>query len=236
MTNCSASFLLGGIAFECGAQNSQLLVPSSAFSPHLRTWKASLFPLAALSGHFLENSWSISPLKGITQPTISWRRIKKYGGDIFKTQFLGAPMVVFYNPAGNRFLFFNEKKLIQISWLASLAKLFGNSLLTKAGHEAKDVRKILLTFLKLEALQNFMGRTESIIHDHLTRYWVGNEQVKTFPLVKRCLFTVACALFLSLGEGPQQAELYDHFMDMLNENATDSRGFAGNFVPQIQNR
>ncbi|KAH9314960.1 hypothetical protein KI387_023587 [Taxus chinensis] len=56
----------------------------------------------------------------------------------------------------------------------------------------------------------------SIIHDHLTRYWVGNEQVKTFPLVKRCLFTVACALFLSLGEGPQQPELYDHFMDMLN--------------------
>ncbi|KAH9330288.1 hypothetical protein KI387_002396, partial [Taxus chinensis] len=105
------------------------------------------------------------------------KRIKKYGGDIFKTHFLGAPMVVFYNPAGNHFLFSNENKLIQIPWPASLAKLFGNSLLTKVGDEAKDVRKTLLTFLKPEALQNFVGRTDFIIHDHLTRYWVGNEQI-----------------------------------------------------------
>ncbi|KAH9300646.1 hypothetical protein KI387_012229, partial [Taxus chinensis] len=143
------------------------------------------------------------------------KRVKKYG-DTFKTHFLGAPMAVFYSPAGNRFLFSNENKLVQTSWPSSLAKLFGNSILTKVGDEAKDLRKTLLTFLRPEALQNFVGRADTIIRDHLTRYWVGKEEVKTFPLAKRCLFTVACALFVSLGEGPEQDELYDHFMDLIN--------------------
>ncbi|KAH9299536.1 hypothetical protein KI387_031218, partial [Taxus chinensis] len=171
-----ASFLLGGIAFECGAQNSQLLVPSSAFSPHLRTWKASLFPLTASSGHFLENSWSISPLKGITQPTISWRRELKNTEETFLKPSFWEPLwssstalqaTAFSSPMKT-----NSSKSLGLLLLLSYLEI---SCLRKLGHEAKDVRKMLLTLLKPEALQNFVGRTESIIHDHLTRYWVGNE-------------------------------------------------------------
>uniref|UniRef100_A0A0D6QVB0 Cytochrome P450 n=1 Tax=Araucaria cunninghamii TaxID=56994 RepID=A0A0D6QVB0_ARACU len=143
-------------------------------------------------------------------------RIQKYGGDIFKTSLFGHPTAVLYSPAGNRFLFSNENKLVQNSWPDSLARLFGNSLLSKVGDDAKVIRKMLLNFLRPEALQKFVSRVDSIVNHHLRTHWFGNPQIKAFPLLKRCLFSVACSLFLSLEEETQQAELYHHFIDLLN--------------------
>ncbi|GLJ24765.1 hypothetical protein SUGI_0473340 [Cryptomeria japonica] len=144
------------------------------------------------------------------------QKIKLYGGDIFKTHLLGSPTAVFYSPEGNRFLFSNENKLVQSTWPSSVAHLFGNSLLSKVGDEAKELRKLLLNFLKPEALQIFVGRVDSIITDHVKRFWLGGTQIKAFPVSKRCLFAVACSLFLSMDEGPQQSDLYRHFIDLLN--------------------
>ncbi|GLJ24764.1 hypothetical protein SUGI_0473330 [Cryptomeria japonica] len=141
------------------------------------------------------------------------QKIKQSGGEIFKTHLFGAPTAIFFSPVGNRFLFSNENKLVQVSWPSSLARLFGNSLLTKVGDEAKDLRKLLLTFLKPEALQNFVGRVDSIMSDHVKRFWLGGTQIKAFPLSKRCLFAVACSLFLSMDEGPQQSDMYRHFIE-----------------------
>lgn len=144
------------------------------------------------------------------------QRIKLYGGVVFKTHLFGSPTAILYSPLGNRFLFSNENTLVQSTWPSSLNRLFGNSLLSKVGDEAKDLRKLLLTFLKPEALQSFVVRADSIISDQVKRFWVGESQIKAFPLSKRCLFAVACSLFLSMDEGPQQSDLYRNFIDLLN--------------------
>ncbi|GLJ24778.1 hypothetical protein SUGI_0473750 [Cryptomeria japonica] len=144
------------------------------------------------------------------------QRIKLYGGDIFKTHILGSPTAVFYSPQGNRFLFSNENTLVHSTWPSSVINLFRNSLISKVGDEAKDVRKLLLNFLKPEALQTFMGRVDSIISDHVKRFWHGETQIEALSLSKRCLYAVACSLFLTMDEGPQQSDLYGHFIDLLS--------------------
>ncbi|GLJ06057.1 hypothetical protein SUGI_0031050 [Cryptomeria japonica] len=142
-------------------------------------------------------------------------RRKRYGPQICKTHLLGSPVAILHGSAGIRFLHSNENKLVQSTWPSSIITLFGNSLFGKAGDDAKDLRATLLTFLKPEALQKFVGTVDSIVNEQLSRDWVGKQQIKAFPHIKRCLFSVACALFVSLEEGALQDELYAHFLDLL---------------------
>eukprot|EP01018_Ginkgo_biloba_P037849 Gb_08110 [translate_table: standard] len=142
-------------------------------------------------------------------------RVKKYGREIFKTSLLGSPTVVFYSAAGNRFLFTNESKLVENSWPPSLVKLFGNSLLRKVGDDAKAHRKMLMTFLKPEALQKFVGRVDSLTKEHLRGYWMGKGEILAFPLIKHYTFSLACSLFASLEDESQQVNLRSHFIHFL---------------------
>uniref|UniRef100_A0A0C9QRL6 TSA: Wollemia nobilis Ref_Wollemi_Transcript_12629_1958 transcribed RNA sequence n=1 Tax=Wollemia nobilis TaxID=56998 RepID=A0A0C9QRL6_9CONI len=191
---------LGFAVFQRSCSKSRKLLPPGSFG----------WPVVGETLQFLALS------KANRSRDFFEHRIQKYGGDIFKTSFFGHPTAVFYSPAGNRLLFSNENKLVQNSWPDSLARLFGNSLISKVGDDAKVLRKMLLTFLKPEALQKFVGRVHSVVNHHLRSHWIGNPQIKAFPLLKRCLFSVACNLFLSLEKETQQAELYHHFISLLN--------------------
>ncbi|RVX12761.1 Cytochrome P450 716B2 [Vitis vinifera] len=80
-------------------------------------------------------------------------RMDKYDSGVFKTSLLGEPMMVFCGPAGNKFLFGNENKLVSVWWPSSVRKLFRSCLVTATGDEAKRMRRMLLTFLNPDALK-----------------------------------------------------------------------------------
>lgn len=139
------------------------------------------------------------------------RRTQKYG-NVFTTSLVGHPTVVLCSPQGNRFLFANENKLVVNSWPASVGNLFRSSLITAVGDDAKRLRRILMTFLRPEALQKFVGRVDSMTKDHLAEYWIGKNEVRALPLLKRYTFSLACDLFATINNREEQARFWRHFM------------------------
>ncbi|GLJ25850.1 hypothetical protein SUGI_0495310 [Cryptomeria japonica] len=147
--------------------------------------------------------------------TFFQHKIEQYGGDIFKTSLFGFPTAVFYSVQANRFLFSNENTLVHTHWPYSVTNLVSHSLPTKVGEEAKSMRKIITEFLRPQALQKLVGRVDCVVKSHMKSFWVCNEQVKAFPLIRRCLFSVACTLFFTIDDQMQQEELFPRFEDMV---------------------
>lgn len=100
-------------------------------------------------------------------------RVEKYDSRVFKTSIFGDPIVVFSGPAGNKFLFSNENKNVQVWWPSSVRKLLSLSLVNKVGEEAKMVRKLLMNFLNAETLKNLLPKMDRIAQHHIDTYWKG---------------------------------------------------------------
>ncbi|RZB96579.1 Beta-amyrin 28-monooxygenase isoform G [Glycine soja] len=100
-------------------------------------------------------------------------RVEKYDARVFKTSMFGDPVVVFCGPAGNKFLFSNENKNVQVWWPSSVRKLLRLSLVNKVGDEAKMVRRLLMSFLNAETLRNYLPKMDSIAQRHIDTYWEG---------------------------------------------------------------
>eukprot|EP00253_Pinus_taeda_P004925 PITA_04925 len=139
-------------------------------------------------------------------------RTQKYG-NVFTTSLVGHPTVVLCSPEGNRFLFSNENKLVVTSWPTSVRNLFPRSLITAVVDDGKRLRRILMTFLRPEALQKFVGRVDSMTKAHLAEHWIGKDEVMAFSLLKSYTFSLACALFASIDNQEEQARLWHHFED-----------------------
>ena len=102
-------------------------------------------------------------------------RVEKYDARVFKTSMFGDPVVVFCGPAGNKFLFSNENKNVQVWWPSSVRKLLRLSLVNKVGDEAKMVRRLLMSFLNAETLRNYLPKMDSIAQRHIDTYWEGKK-------------------------------------------------------------
>ena len=66
------------------------------------------FPVIGESLEFLSTGWKGHPEKFI------FDLIAKYSSYVFRTNLLGSPAVVLCGSAGNKFLFSNENKLVQV--------------------------------------------------------------------------------------------------------------------------
>ena len=108
-------------------------------------------------------------------------RMEKYDSRVFKTSLLGEPMAVFCGPAGNKFLFSNENKNVQVWWPPSVKKLLRSSLATKVGEEAKMTRRLLMGFLSPEVLRNYLPKMDSIAQSHINTHWEGNKCNRITP-------------------------------------------------------
>ncbi|ERN13706.1 cytochrome P450 716B1 [Amborella trichopoda] len=142
-------------------------------------------------------------------------RTRKYGTEVFKTHFLGKPLVVFCGPTGNKFVFSNENRVLVNSWPPSVARIFGTSLSTRAGDDAKRIRKLLMAFLRPEDFQKFVSRTDIVAQKHLRTHWYGKSEVKTFDMLKAYAFSLACSLFASIESEERRAELSALFIVLL---------------------
>jgi cytochrome P450 family 26 subfamily A len=110
-------------------------------------------------------------------------RTLKYGS-LFTTSVYCEPTIVFYRPEGNRLLFANENKLVVRTWPSSVGKLFGTALVNATGDDAKRFKRMLMTFLRPEALHKFVGGVDSITRCHLAEHWIDRDEVTVFPLIK----------------------------------------------------
>ncbi|ERN13709.1 cytochrome P450 716B1 [Amborella trichopoda] len=135
------------------------------------------------------------------------KKMQKYKTQVFRTQILGSPMAVFCGATGNKFIFSNENRVLVTSWPTSVAKLFGTSIITTAGDEAKRVRKLLMAFLSPEALHKFVGQMDSAARLHLKRNWDGKAEVKVYHMLKVYTFSLACSLLASIESEERKMEL-----------------------------
>nr|DAD43643.1 TPA_asm: hypothetical protein HUJ06_001873 [Nelumbo nucifera] len=148
-------------------------------------------------------------------------RMKKYSSDIFKTKIFGEPTAVICGPAGNKFLFSNEQKLV-VAWRPHPMQRFFRSYQQQASAPAAvppkrgEETKVLRSpgFLKPEALVRYLGKMDSISQHHLQTYWEGRDEVKVFPLAKTFTLTLASRFFLGIEDPERVAKLVSKFDDM----------------------
>ncbi|KAL6006618.1 hypothetical protein ACLOJK_032111 [Asimina triloba] len=133
-----------------------------------------------------------------TPQTFIHSRMAKYSASVFKTCLVTIKIAVFCGPAGNKFLFSNENKLVAVWWPMSFQRLFPSSLANKLGDEAQRMRHMLMTFLKPEALKRYVGTIDAATQRHMQAEWEGKGEVKVFPLAKMYTFSLACRLFGSI--------------------------------------
>ncbi|XVE91146.1 hypothetical protein DITRI_Ditri20bG0131200 [Diplodiscus trichospermus] len=138
-------------------------------------------------------------------------RMAKYSSQVFKTSILGEPMAVVCGPAGNKFLFSNESKLVTAWWPDSVNKIFPSSTQTSSKEESKKMRKMLPNFLKPEALQRYIGMMDSIAQRHFETSWEGKQEITVFPLAKMYTFWVACKVFLSIEDPDHVSKFSEPF-------------------------
>ncbi|GAV78484.1 p450 domain-containing protein, partial [Cephalotus follicularis] len=127
-------------------------------------------------------------------------RMKKHDSRVFKTSILGEPVLVFCGADGNKLLFTNENKLVKIWWPTTLRKLLGSSVINAVGDEAQLMRRLLLTFLRSDALKCYVERMDMVTQEHITAYWEGKEDVRVYPTIKLYTFELACRLFMSMND------------------------------------
>ncbi|GFQ05728.1 beta-amyrin 28-oxidase [Phtheirospermum japonicum] len=134
-------------------------------------------------------------------------RIEKYNKtQVFKTSILGQRMAVLCGPAGNKFLFSNENKLVTVWWPPSVNKLLGTCLSTTAGLQGMQMRKMVSYFVSPDAFSKLYIRTMDLVsQQHIDTHWQGKEELKVFPAIKLFTLELACRLFMSI-EDPLQIE------------------------------
>ncbi|KVH91533.1 cytochrome P450 [Cynara cardunculus var. scolymus] len=77
---------------------------------------------------------------------------KKLFGNVFKTSILGEKMAFFCGPEGNKFLFSNENKLVEVWWPSSVESIIKKSNNKSVTAESAKVRQLLPPFLRAHAL------------------------------------------------------------------------------------
>ncbi|CAN6565283.1 unnamed protein product [Malus baccata var. baccata] len=160
---------------------------------------------------------SISFIRAQNQDKIGeWiqTRIRKYGpyGPVFKTSLMGSKTVVFTGQAGNRFVFSGSDNGIAGNQVATAAKVLGkHSIFELSGSRHKLVRNALMSFLKPESLQRFVGEIDSLVQKQLFQELDGKDLVQMVGLMKKITFKVTCSLFFGLPEGPEKDALLEDF-------------------------
>ncbi|KAA8538613.1 hypothetical protein F0562_028193 [Nyssa sinensis] len=136
-----------------------------------------------------------------------YERMNKYSPEVFQTSLLGERMAVFCGPAGNKFLFSNETKLLTSWWPQSMKKalLFPSFVENSLKEVTALQRSFMHDILKPEALKHYIPVMDSMARQHLKTEWTPHKQVKISPLSKKYTFALACKLFMSI-EDPEHVE------------------------------
>ncbi|KAL9445148.1 hypothetical protein AB3S75_018191 [Citrus x aurantiifolia] len=167
------------------------------------------FPFIGQSFEFLSYGWKGHPEKFI------FTRMTKYSSHAFKTSLLGEPTAVLCGPAGNKFLSSNENNLVTSWWPDSVNKIFPFTSNSSSKCEAKKMRKLLLGFLKSEALQRYIDIMDQIAQSRFVAHWEHKDEVIVYSLAEKFTILLACRLLLSIEDPHPVARFSDPFYHLL---------------------
>ncbi|KAM1204563.1 hypothetical protein ACFX1Q_006192 [Malus domestica] len=167
------------------------------------------YPLIGESYDFVSAGWKGHPEK------FFFDRIANYSSQIFKTSLFGKQAAFFYGAAGNKFLFSNENRLVNVWWPDHVNKIFPTSADVSATAEAKKLKKLIHNFMKPEALKRYIGIMDAITQKHFANSWENKQQVHVFPLAKNYTLAIAARLFLSL-EDQKDIDKLGHSLYLAN--------------------
>ncbi|KNA13823.1 hypothetical protein SOVF_113230 [Spinacia oleracea] len=144
-------------------------------------------------------------------------RMKDHSPDVFQTSLAGETMAVFCGPAANKFIFSNELKFVK-SWLPrSISKALAQQNSDPTSHSFKLADQVSHKFLKLDCIQQYVGTMDSMVQQHLDKFWVPFEQVKVHPLAKEFTFELSCRIFVEFSNPSLQVvkQLRDPFFEFI---------------------
>ncbi|KAK3030572.1 hypothetical protein RJ639_039450 [Escallonia herrerae] len=131
-------------------------------------------------------------------------RMNKYSSKVFKTSLIGQPMAILCGPEGNKFLFSNEKKLVQVWFPGWSNKIFPKSHDVSNNEDFINIRRMLPLFLKADSLQKYVGIMDLVMKQHLQKNW-ADDHVEVCLVVRKYTLALACRLFLSIDD-PREVE------------------------------
>ncbi|KAJ0673819.1 putative protopanaxadiol 6-hydroxylase [Helianthus annuus] len=160
------------------------------------------WPVIGESLEFLATGWKGHPEKFI------FDRMSKFSPIVFRTSLMLEDAAVFCGAQGNKFLFSNENKHVQVWWPASVNKIFPSS--GKASKkEADKMKKMLPTIFKPEALHRYVPVMDVVTRQHFATWWDGKDEIVTYELTKNFTFWLACKIFVSIDE-PERVRYLSH--------------------------
>lgn len=166
------------------------------------------WPFFGETMEFLSTGWNGHPEKFI------FDRVARYSSNVFKTSLLGYKAAIIIGPAGNKFLFSNEYKLVRM-WVPDYVnKLFPSK--SSATDEAMKMRKAFPLFLKPEALTRYVRVMDDTTGKHFSSSWENKKIVVVYPLIKQFAFLIASQLFISVENPDHIARFAAPFDDLVS--------------------
>lgn len=138
---------------------------------------------------------------------------RKLFGDVFKTSILGEKMAFLCGPEGNKFLFSNENKLVEVWWPSSVESIIKKSNNKSVTAESAKVRQLLPPFLRAHAVKNYISDMDSELRQHLEDYWTGRDEVEVCPFVAKYTFALAVKLLLGVHDATELEKLATPFVE-----------------------
>ncbi|XP_047318594.1 dammarenediol 12-hydroxylase-like [Impatiens glandulifera] len=127
-------------------------------------------------------------------------RVKKYESNVFTTSIIGNPVAMLCGPEGNKLLFSNENKLVNIWFPKTVERIFAKSHGKPVGDDFAHVRNILRIYLMPSALQKHVGTIDSVTKLELEEQWKPNKPAIVHDLAGRFTLGVVCRLFLGTND------------------------------------
>ncbi|KAF5736235.1 hypothetical protein HS088_TW14G00371 [Tripterygium wilfordii] len=150
-------------------------------------------------------------------------RMKRYSSQVFKTSIFGEKTAVLCGPAGNKFMFTNEQKLVKVWHPHSMQRLFYSNKPQQAApepapapQEAAGKQGALRStgFLKPEAVMRYLDKIDMLTKLHLKTHWEGKEQVVVYSITKTYTLGLACQLFMGVNDPDRVARLVGKFDEL----------------------
>ncbi|KAK1283620.1 hypothetical protein QJS10_CPB21g01613 [Acorus calamus] len=94
----------------------------------------------------------------------------------------------------------------------SIVKISGkNNIFELTGSRYKLVKGAMLSFLKAESLQHYIGQMDDVVRTQLLSQIKDGDTIKAVTLMKKVTFNVTCSLLFGLYDEPMKEALFEDF-------------------------